>query len=335
MKISKNFIIFLLLFYTNFGCDQRESDEIMTVSETDGMATQSMDGGNQANPMVTNPPVQSQIQIMLGIRGGAQVQKIAEEMSVVMADAVLFASQSVGGQITTFGTITQQGQNFVYQAMPNDRLVLQLTNTPMITLSISQLNGDLSSVERLLKNDHQINFRVTTDAFDLTIHSIQNGIERVGSLTGTLTQDLVTYQLQVQRQERVTSGVDFNAAQYESESQITGSITSNGQFNVMLNEFYRYKFIIYDNAVENVTFTSNNTWTYEENTYALSDAMIRYETFNGWPSPSDYWIAQGQLTQNGQVIGQISMVRKQLWVEIFLQMSNGEQVEIDRHILPQ
>ena len=46
-------------------------------------------------------------------------------------------------------------------------------------------------------------------------------------------------------------------------------------------------------------FTLNNSWPSQGRNYALSHTMIRYETLNGWPNPSDYWIAQGQLTENG------------------------------------
>ena len=98
---------------------------------------------------------------------------------------------------------------------------------------------------------------------------------------------------------------------------------------------YFYDFIIFDNAVQNISMTSNNTWSSQGDSYALSNAKIRYETLNGWPNPSDYWVAEGQPTKNGQIIGSLGMEEKPLWVEVFLQMTDGDRIEIDRHILTQ
>ena len=328
------YFFYFLLVSISVGCSEEENDLVVIVGEEENLPVENTQDPNTPDSTEVNPQEQSQIQMMLGIRGGAQVQGLAEEMTSIMADSVLFASQSVGtGQVITSGTITQQGQNLVYNGTPNDRLILRLTETPEITIYISQLNGDLSSIQSLVQNDHLIDFRVEAETFNLTVNSAQNGVDRTGSLNGSVMLNNVTYQIQVQRTERVVAGVDFGAAEHESEAQTIGSITSDSQFRVNLNESYRYKFIIFDNAVQNITFTSNNTWSSQGNNYALSNAMIRYETLNGWPNPTDYWVAQGQLTQNGQLIGEIGMEQKPLWIEVFLQMADGERIEIDRHIL--
>ena len=274
-----------------------------------------------------------QLRVSLGLSGGAMVMGINDELTSVLTEVLAFASASAGGtQLVTTGTITQDGQSFTYQAFPNDRLKLQLTGQSPLDFFVTQINGDLSSFNRFFDNNHVLEFRVESEQFNLSF-----GSQRTGGVLGKLVNGFMLlngfrFEIQVGSEERVDMSAEFDSAQHKSIRQVLGTITAD-QYQVDLNEIYKYSFILVDNAVENVTHTAENRWTDRGQTYSLSDAMIRYSTFNGWPSEFDYWIAQGSLIRDGQLIGQIGMERKALWIEFYFQFANGGRLEIQRQIL--
>lgn len=341
MRISQTIIVLILgLIVTAIACGEKDSSENVLVigTNTDGEQNIESQGGNQAGiqaePLPMDQQTQDQIQLGLGIMGGSQHFELAQGLSETMAETVAFASQNAGtGQIVTSGTITQSGQNFSYSGSPTDRLVLQLTGAPAITFYITQLNGDLSGIERFFNSEHQMQFRVQSENFDLNLSSQISGINRLATISGNTTINGLNYQLQIEKRETLVAGVDFNAADHTSESQLTGQISSSNGFQVELSEGYRYRLYVYENAVENLTISSNNRWSIGGQNYELRDAMIRHETLNGWPNPSDYWIAAGSLLRDGQVIGAIGMEQQALWIDVFLQLNDGDRLQLKRHLL--
>lgn len=275
----------------------------------------------------------NQLRLSLGLNGGSTIIGVAEELNPVIVELCIFATVSAGGdQLVTTGTITQSGESFTYQAAPADRLRLELTGEAPLEFFVTQLNGDLSNLDRFFGNDHVLEFRLASGEFDLTLNSQRSGGVLGKLVRGFMLLNGTRFDVEVGSEEQADASVEPNSARNRSILQIAGTITAD-QYQLNLNERYDYTFIYVDNAVVTVTQSFDNRWTDRGQAYSLTDAVIQYSMLNGWPNEFDFWIAQGALTRDGAVIGQVGMERKPLWIEIFLQFQNGGRLELQNHAL--
>ena len=338
--LKPNFWLLISLLSFLFACDDQDQDQdqgqvLSLQAGDDGVIEASggsisdetmTTGGTELNEM-TNPNV-------IGFTIAADSVGLAEELLTMTAQAIEVASvESGGAQLVTSGTVVQVGQSFTYQATPTDRLVIRYSNGIIFNLFIDQIQGNFGSVDQFFDQNHILSVRAQSeDRLNLTVSSEKSDQGAQASVRGDVIMEQISYQMNLLRETSYDDGVDAESAERETEEQLTGTITSLN-FDAQINESTRYKLVIFDHAIENISRTINNTWVSHGVQYTLQQVKLRYETRDGWANPSDYWIAEGNLIKNGQVIGQVNLDQQPLWIDVFLQLNDGTRYEIQRHLL--
>ncbi len=256
----------------------------------------------------------------------------------VAFEVLLMAAQLNGGNLVVSGTLTQTGANsFAYSEGPTDRLIVQFQNGNSLQIAFTALDGNLeaSSPEQFLRAPHQLQVSVTrqisgvTDS--LTFTSQRNAAQYADSLQGEVVLDGERWTINLSSQGTYRKIVDVDI-DYEHEENITGTVAGNG-LSASINEYYRFRYLLVDNAVENVERRINTSWTYGGENYQAQDLHIRRAYNNGVPAEFDYWRASGNVVRNGAVVGSIGSEVSQVSVDIFL-LWNGERYLIHRDLLP-
>ena len=337
---NRNILCIFLVFWSlgfQVACDDAEQGEVLSLQGGEDDVLQ-IDGQSAGQMMIANgssEPAHEFLPQTVGLTIGADSVNLAEELLLMTAQAVEFAAiQSGGSQIVTSGTLTQTGNQFNFQPTPTDRLVLQYSNGTRFEIFVDQIQGNFESIDSFFDQDHSLSLRAVSEGvLNITVSSQKTDQQTQGNLQGDVLIDQVNYQLNLQRNKSINrNSVDFGSGERDTEEQLSGTIRAPN-FEAQINEYSRYKLVIFDNAIENVTRTIDNLWVYAGTQYSLQQAMIRHETLNGWPNPSDYWVAEGSLLENGQVIGQILLDRQNLWIDVVLQMADGTRHNIQRHLL--
>ncbi|MBN2007963.1 hypothetical protein JW960_01310 [candidate division KSB1 bacterium] len=288
----------------------------------------------EAFAIIEKPVVDQAATAKAGYGASDFVRTSATDGASLCAEAVWEASLQNGGQLVTTGTLTQSGQNFIYNSTPNNKLLVKFSNGTQIEFMISAFNGDFSSTaSNFLENDHQFFFSAKAEgSMNLQVQSLQNGGTKQAVVSGTIIYENTSYTVNMTEQGSYTSSVDVGSAEYEVQEQTTGTITASG-FNLTINEQYRYKSIYVDNFVENIDRVVNNSWTQDGVNYALNNVRVRKAFFNTKPSELDsYWIVQGTLIENGSVIGQMGAETTALKLQIFMQLPD-EKVILEEYLL--
>jgi hypothetical protein len=328
LLISSVFII--------FSCDDQDQGQVLSLQAGDDGVIQAS-GGSISDEMMTtggtelnevlNPDV-------IGFTIAADSVGLAEELLTMTAQAIEVASvESGGAQLVTSGTVVQVGQSFTYQATPTDRLVIRYSNGIIFNLFIDQIQGSFDSVDQFFDQNHILIVRAQSEGrLNLTVSSEKSNQGTQAGLRGDVIMEQVSYQLNLLREMSYRNDVGAGSAERDTEEQLTGTISSLN-FDAQINETTQYKLVIFDHAIENITRTINNTWANNGAQYTLQQVKLRYETLDGWANPSDYWVAEGHLIKNGQVIGQVNLDQQPLWIDVFLQLNEGTRYEIQRHLL--
>jgi hypothetical protein len=335
-SFKPNHWLLISLLSLIFACDDQEQGEVLSLQAGDDGVIEVSGGSVSDETMIIdgmglgemiNPNV-------IGFTIAADSVGLAEELLMMTTQAIKVASvESGSAQIVTSGTITQVGQSFTYQAMPNDRLVVQYSNGIIFNLFIEQIQGSFDSVDQFFDQNHILSVRAQSeDRLNLIISSEKSDQGAQASLRGDVIIEQIGYQLNLLRETSYNDDVDAASAERETEEHLTGTITSLN-LDAQINESTRYKLVIFDHAIENITRTINNTWVNNSAQYTLQQVKLRYETLDGWANPSDYWIAEGNLIKNGQMIGQVNLDQQPLWIDVFLQLNDGTRYEIQRHLL--
>lgn len=252
--------------------------------------------------------------------------------SELLGDTVVAATQLAGGGgLVVTGTLTQQNNSYSYSAQPADRLVLQLQNGDSFTFQVTQLDGDFDadSMAEFLRKPHVLQFTVNRSAGGVTdqlsIASQRNASQFAAAMRGEAVLQGVRYQIDLMSQGTYKNIVD-NYIDYESEETVTGTIASDG-LAVNVNEYFRYRYYMFENAIETTERKVANQWSVAGQQYAAVDVHIRRNFFNSKPSEFEYWRAQGAIVRDGVAVGTIGSEVDELSVDIFL-LWDGE-----RHLL--
>lgn len=277
--------------------------------------------------------------IVDGFTAPSEAHDAAEGALSLTVEAVVLASVAAtqGQQLVTTGTLTQSGQQFTYAAGPSDKLVIKWTEGPPTDLYVSQLDGNFEaeSVDAFFGANHVVAARlVRAGLADFEVASGKSGGNREGGIRGSITEGSVTYQVDLQEVGTTKNSVEITSADYESESTMTGTITAPG-LELVAEETYYYHHVVFDNSVENRRRTANSRWTFNGNEYAVNGVLIQTSFTNAYPSEFDYWRIEGAVTENGNVVGQMTYEEDQLAIDIVLQLTSGEKLVLERHVKAQ
>lgn len=272
----------------------------------------------------------------MGLSVPSVVRQTGEVAVSVGTEAVFAASiiSTQGQQIVATGTLTQgTNGNFTYVASPSDRLRISWSNGASTDFFITQLQGDFSrDATHYVNSDHALSIRMTEgDSVDVTVQSSRLNGQWSASLEGFITLNDVKYTADLSQSGTYSSSVDSSYIEYVSSDAMRGTISSTEGFSADVDESNQFKFAMFDNGVTNETRTVNNRWTADGHDYAISNAMVRFETLNGWANPSDYWVVQGTVLRDGEAYGQLELEVTEAWIAIFL-VVGSERLEVERFL---
>jgi PKD repeat protein len=294
---------------------------VLTVTDTQGLTAQA-----QQEIAVQGEVSQSEF-VAAGVSVPGQKEAVEQETATLGLDAVVAATQLSGGSaLATTGTLTQAADgSFSYSASPADRLRIVFNTGATVEYIISALDGDFEapSIEAFLRRPHVFVYRLLLqNGTDLNVSLQRNQSAFQNVLQGTLVSEGVAYSVNLVSEGTFSSSVG-SAAEYEAESVIQGSVSSDA-FSATVNERTYFKYFQFENAIEINERSIANTWTVGSDQYALTDGFIKRNYFNGKPSEFDLWRAEGTLTRNGAVIGGIGAEFTEFTVDVFL-LADGKK----------
>ena len=254
-------------------------------------------------------------------------------------EAVFFASIVNGGAaVVATGTLNQQSptQPFTYSAAPNDKLVIAWAQGAPTEFVITQFAGDFSRDARhFVNSDHLVVFSVRREGvLDIAMQSQRIGGQSATTLTGTIILDEVAYALNLALAGTYSSSADVSVSRHESNERFTGTMSADNGFSANIDETHYFKLVLFENVITNRDRTANNRWTFGGKTYTLQGVRLRHEELNGWANPSDYWIIQGGVLEDGALVGAVGFEENDLWISIYIEV-DGERIEIERFLKPQ
>lgn len=247
----------------------------------------------------------------IGVTASMRRMEIERVFASIGAEAVYFATMQTGNTRLTFsGTITERGNgNYTYAGGPDDRLRVKFGTGQSIDYIFEDFSGDYSQPDAtsFLRRDHRIAFRLVSSwGSDVTVNLQKRGDRYLNTLKGTVSDGQAAYRMSTTTEGEVVSDVSSSGAEYQSREEIAGTVETKG-LKVNIRENFRYHFVMFDNAVEDVQHRISNTWEIGSDRYVLVDGNI-FRTFkNGTPSELDSWKASGALTRSGVQIGGLRM----------------------------
>lgn len=283
----------------------------------------------QNNGSTPNPnPEPSAVPVSAGVVLPLRRAEIEQDFSNLGVDGVYFATtQSGNTELVVTGTITQNGSGqFSYAAEPTDRLRVVFSDGLTLEYTFTVLQGDFSQPdgERFLREDHRAEYRLTTSTgtdVQVILNSVNN--QYVKSVAGQVVDEGITYTVNTTTQGQIISEFGGGSVRFESEEQTTGTIESDS-FSVTLDESFRFVFVAVDDAIQQSRKTMNNVWTIGGDRFELADAVIFRVFRDRFPTALTDWVATGQLTRNGQVIGGLSQEQTATSIDTVL-TADGEK----------
>lgn len=307
----------------------------VTVTAGDGQPGGPGDPGEPGEP--GDPLPEAQL-------AGAALQVVSEKREVqydstaLAFESVLHASQVAGSTGYVFnGTVTQTGpSSWSYSPTPADRLILQFQNGNTVEVVFTALDGDLSGDHaKFLRNPHSLHFRLSRTVSGvtefLTFTSQRDGSRFTDALQGEVVVDDIRWTVDLRSSGTYRNVVDVEI-DYESEEAVTGTVQGGGM-TADVDEYWRYRYLLVDNAVENNDRQSATSWTFDGSTYRAQDVRIRRSFTNGVPAESEYWIATGTVLKDGAPVATIGHEVSELAIDIFLDWG-GQRYLIHRDVLP-
>lgn len=343
-KSNLRAVVVCALFVCACGPSEKDDETIIVVSEDMQSTTPGSDmtGGEAMSDDMGGQgeePADDTQAVVQSLKVSSQSIDRIEGATQVGVETVFLASILNGGEsVVSTGTVTQQGatDQFTYSASPADHLVLELTGAKPIHITLSAFNGDLSQdASYFLYHSHQLDVRVQQDEnVDFQIQSTRQGSASQGAVSGSVELDGVTYQVDLNYNGTYESTAEAGSATHDSSDAYTGTITAPG-VSIAMDQSHAFKLIVFEHGVSNVIKTMNNTATINGSTYAFEGIKVRYETMDGWPNPTDYWLAEGTIKKDGQPIGQVSYdYSNNAWIELVVTL-NGQSHELERFVLKQ
>lgn len=324
-------------------CGEEPQSDVNSDSESNSNVNATSNNSkakNNATPKEMETKVEAAHRGVLdGIRAPGEAVSLAEGAATIATEFVWLASGLTGGQqLVVTGTLKQVGQTaeFQYRAEPADKLVIDWQDGENTIFTFSNFDGDLSgNAENFLKRDHELKFRIAREgSIDAEIASTRRPDLVGGTFKGSIVIEGTTYTADLLKASQTDFEPGSGKVSYESQDIYTGTITAPN-FSLKVNETYDFDFVYVDNAVLNSTRTVNNTWTIDGVSYSVENAIVRYETLNGWPNPTDYWKAEGVVLKGGSPVGQLQFSTPNE-VQIALQLVlEGKTYELQTWLLKQ
>lgn len=287
-------------------------------------------GGDATDETGTDTGTDVMIPVPIGVTATLRRMEIERVLASIGVEAVYFATMQTGNVKLAFsGTITEQGaDSYTYAQGPEDRLRVTFKTGQSVDYLFQDFTGDYSQPDatRFLRRDHSVAFRLVASwGTDVTAHLQKSGGRYLNALNGTVVDGQSTYEIATTTQGEVISDIGPPGVDYHSREGITGTVSANG-LKINIDENFRYHFVVFDNAVEDIQHRIGSSWVIGNDRYALNDGNI-FRTFkNGVPSEIDSWKASGILTRNGTQIGGIGMTRADFTIDTVLQAGDEQTI---------
>ncbi|MFN3198338.1 MAG: hypothetical protein ACE366_07985 [Bradymonadia bacterium] len=247
-------------------------------------------------------------------------------VEAAIAASVLGAN---GEQLVTTGTLRQEGDQLVYDASPNDRLLVVLGDNTF-TYQIRVLDGDFAAdtIEDFLSRAHTVDLSMSANngTVDATLLSQNQGVDELRVIQGQFRGlDGVQYTADLRYEGRRSVDVATNSAAYEADRVLTGTITAEG-FSLEARVEENYEAVLFDNYVENRARTYISRWTADGSTYTTDGVLLRTAHSNGNPTDYDFWRGEGRVLRDGNVVAELGLRQEAgRWV-IFATSAEGEEI---------
>jgi len=239
-----------------------------------------------------------------------------ESSRQVAAEAVFGASQLAGlGEFIAFGTLTQQPDlQWLYNAEPQDRMVILFHNQQSIEVWVEQMVGDLSfNATHFLDSNHTFRWRSFAEGIaDINFSSVRNGRIIESSAKGNLFFQAVSYAIDLAALTDSFFESDTDGAHLITDSTVTGTMTADG-YLLEANRRTRFEFISTRNLTtgvrESASFAQNwlnDKLTLGNDVYQWVGVQRFTNLKDGKPSridDNDHWKSQGVLLKNNEAYG--------------------------------
>ncbi len=266
---------------------------------------------------ITAPTPELFSNLGVALRGSSE-STVAVEQGFGASMSAIFDVSVAQQQTVTTGTFTLVGQSWQYQAQPNDRMVVQATGAPELTITWTKFlfADDIESADDLMQA-HDVAGQMAADGlFDIAFTSINDS--RCCGNGGYSYSYNGSFQFAGESWIVIETGsassffdVGGGSTEYESDERVTGNYTSATR-QLQIDYRHEYESIFVDNFVDDSRESIASAYTENGTTYQYvgatqgSPAFIRQLTFNSEPSELDKWRAEGGILRNGQLFGVLS-----------------------------
>ena len=267
---------------------------------------------------------------------GYEVGDLGDESVNLAAEAVWGASELNGGNLTLTGTLTQTAQGsdvWTYSTNPSNKLVIAFAGGPTVEMVFTQFNGYMSGTWEEFLDQHTIDFTIfIAGQVNLRIQS-QSGFVMGSPFPKSPTR--------VPEWDREWQRILTGSTLYEGE-MLTINITHHGNENGFVEPGWSY--LAHDetytgtansatrqmtisqtsytsrmhnsntaNHVLNGQLTNNSSATMNGVTYQFNNAHAAWAAGSTINEPTafnvvidpNYWVAQGNMTKDGLLFGNI------------------------------
>jgi len=242
-------------------------------------------------------------------------------------ELIVEASLLNDGALTTNGTLSADGDALTYSPTPADALVLD-AGGDTLTLRVTTATGDFTAgADSFLMDAHSLAFTVElSDVIDATIISQSaDGVNATRSISGSVVDDGRSFSVNVQSVGTVLAQVEPGGQLYEAADAYAGSVSAD-DFAATYSEAISFSLINVENFVTNKERTFNLSWTTGTNHFAMEEGWLRTSYVNGAPAEFDYWRAEGELSRNSNMFGELALNETDFAVDVVLVLDDEQRV---------
>lgn len=287
----------------------------------------------------------------LGLTTSLTFQNDIQELRTFGAQAIFAASIAANtGSLVTTGSITVNSDGTTrYSDTPADRLRVILADGRAIDLYTTTFTGNFNGdYVNYLRSNHNFAMRIVTDPtlagyvhyrdsrqepllnVDVQLMSRLNSGTIFIHVTGEMEHGGPRYTVDLTAEGSYYFESSSGGAEEQVAFTLTGTINGDGLV-LQVNEGYANELIVASGqSASTANTTVSNIWSYNDVNYAVQNGLIQRSFRDGKPSQLDnYWKAEGQLMQNGQTVGNLTLENGSIYVKVLLQLG-AEQVELQR-----
>ncbi len=281
---------------------------------------------NTSEPIVEPGP---EVGASIGLTLPATLQAEAVELRALGVEALFATSQLANtGTVVTTGTVTVDSNGVAsYDPTPTDRLRGILADGRIFDFYFGTVQGDFSaSAAAFLDGAHDLSLQIIVDppaaaagepsnqplvsaqAADLKMASTQGNGALLFYTTGQTLSDGKSYNVELTARGTYFFESSGGGLEQRQDYAVTGAI-SGESLALTVDERYINERVVSGGVSVSTADTENrNRWTYNEDSYAMINGLIRRSFRDGQVSQLDsYWQATGQLRVDGQPIGALGL----------------------------